>query len=219
MEMIKAKHISVTAPRRVSETTGAYDGSAIGACSGLVEGTMIVTARGFERIETIEPGARVVTFDSGLQTVRAVRREPIWFAEGDCPTSMQPLFVPAGAIGNAQDMVLLPHQAVLVEADAAEAALGDPFVLMMAKDLEGVRGIAAVTPRAPAYVVTLEFDNDEVIFAASGAMCICPARSDLEGLLAVRDGGREYRTLKSWSDARLVAAVRAELDEGLAQAA
>jgi len=217
--MIKAKNISVTAARRMTETSGAYDGAAVGACSGLVEGTMIVTARGYERIETIEPGARVVTFDSGLQTVRAVRREPIWFAEGECPRSMQPLYVPAGAIGNAQDMVLLPHQAVLVESDAAEAVLGDPFVLMMAKDLEGVRGIARVTPATPAYVVTLEFDNDEVIFAASGAMCICPSRTDLEGLLTAREGGREYRTLKSWSDAGLVAAVRDELDGGFAEAA
>lgn len=217
--MIKAKNISVNATRRMTELTGAYDGAAMGACSGIVEGTMIVTARGFERIETVEPGDRVVTFDSGLQTVRAVRREPIWFAAGECPPSMQPLFVPAGAIGNAQDMVLLPHQAVLVESDAAEAALGDPFVLMMAKDLEGVRGITRVTPEAPAYVVTLEFDNDEVIFAASGAMCICPSRTDLAGMLSAREGGREYRTLKSWSDAGLVGAVRTELDADYAQAA
>lgn len=217
--MIKATDINVTINRRMTEMTGAYNGAIMGACSGLVEGTKVATAMGFQRIEAIECGDRVVTFDNGLQTVRAVRREPIWFAEGDCPRAMQPLFVPAGAIGNAQDMVLLPHQAVLVESDVAEAELGDPFVLMMAKDLEGVRGITRVTPEAPAFTVTLEFDNDEVVFAASGAMCICPSRTDLEGMLNRPEGGREYRTLKSWSDAALVAAVRHELDDGLAQAA
>jgi len=205
--------------RRMTEMTGAYDGAAIGACSGLVEGTKIATAMGFQRIETIEPGARVVTFDNGLQEVRAVRREPIWFAAGDCPRAMQPLFVPAGAIGNAQDMVLLPHQAVLIESDAAEAALGDPFVLMQAKDLDGICGIHRVTPEAPAFVVTLEFDNDEVVFAASGAMCICPSRSDLAGMLTRPEGGREYRTIKSWTDAALVNEIRGELDGGLAMAA
>lgn len=217
--MIKAKNISVTATHRMTETSGAFDGAAMGASSGLVEGTKVATSRGFERIETIEVGARVVTFDSGLQTVRAVRREPMWFSTGSCPRSMQPLFVPAGAIGNAQDMVLLPHQAVLVESDVAEEALGDPFVLMKAEDLDGVRGITRVTANAPAFVVTLEFDNDEVIFAASGAMCICPARSDLEGMLNPREGGREYRTVKSWSDAALVSAIRAELDGELSKAA
>lgn len=204
---------------RMTEATGAYDGGVMGACSGLVEGTKIATAMGFQRIETIEPGARVVTFDSGLQEVRAVRREPIWFAEGECPKVMQPLFVPAGAIGNAQDMVLLPHQAVLIESDAAEAELGDPFVLMQAKDLDGVCGIHRATPAAPAHVVTLEFDNDEVVFAASGAMCICPSRTDLEGMLNRPEGGREYRTIKSWTDASLVARIRDELDGGLAMAA
>ena len=204
---------------RMSEITGAYDGGVMGASSGLVEGTKIATAMGFQRIETIEPGARVVTFDNGLQPVRAVRREPLWFAAGECPRSMQPLFVPAGAIGNAQDMVLLPHQAVLIESDAAEAELGDPFVLMQAKDLEGICGIYRVTPEAPAYVVTLEFDNDEVVFAASGAMCICPSRSDLAGMLNRPEGGREYRPLKSWTDGALVNAIREELDSGLAMAA
>ncbi|WP_136637228.1 Hint domain-containing protein [Pseudooceanicola onchidii] len=204
---------------RMTEMTGAYNGGVMGACSGLVEGTKIATAMGFQRIETIEPGARVVTFDNGLQEVRAVRRDPIWFAEGACPKAMQPLFVPAGAIGNAQDMVLLPHQAVLIESDAAEAALDDPFVLMQAKDLDGICGITRITPEAPAYVVTLEFDNDEVVFAASGAMCICPSRSDLAGMLNRPEGGREYRTLKSWTDGALVDAIRAELDHGLAMAA
>jgi hypothetical protein len=207
-----------TLARRMTEMTGAYDGAALGACSGLVEGTKIATAMGFQRIETIEPGDRVVTFDNGLQEVRAVRREPL-FVSDICPRSLTPLFVPAGAIGNAQDMVLLPHQAVLIESDAAEAELGDPFVLMQAKDLDGICGIEHVTPDAPATVITLEFDNDEVVFAASGAMCICPSRTDLAGMLTRQPGGREYKTIKSYSDAGLVAAVRADLDEGLAKAA
>ncbi|MGB2203565.1 MAG: Hint domain-containing protein [Pseudooceanicola atlanticus] len=211
-----------TAPqinRRMTELTGAYDGAVMGACSGLVEGTKIATAMGFQKIETLEPGARVVTFDNGLQQVRAVRREPLWFASAECPRSLHPLFVPAGAIGNAQDMMLLPHQAVLVESDAAEAAFGDPFVLMQAKDLEGIQGITRVAPTAPMTVVTLEFETDEVIFAASGAMCVCPSRSDLEGMLNRPEGGREYKTLTAYKDADLVDAIRAELDAGLAKAA
>ena len=204
--------------QRMTEMTGAYDGGVIGAFSGLVEGTKIATAMGFQRIETIEAGARIVTYDNGLQEVRAVRRDSVW-ASADCPRAMQPLFVPAGAIGNAQDMMLLPHQTVLIESEAAKAELGDACVLMQAKDLEGVCGIVRVAPEAPAEVVTLEFDNDEVIFAASGAMCICPSRTDLEGMLNRPEAVREYRTIKSWTDAKLVNAIRDELAGGLAMAA
>lgn len=203
---------------RMTEMTAAYDGAVIGACSGLVEGTKVATAMGFQSIETLEPGARVVTFDNGLREVRAVRREPLWFATLDCPRSMQPLFVPAGAIGNAQDMTLLPHQAVVIESDAAEAELGDPFVLIQAKDLDGICGITRVAPNAPMTVVTLEFDNEEVIFAGSGAMCVCPSRTDLEGMLAAKEG-REYNTVKAYKTPELVDAIRAELDAGLAKAA
>ncbi|EAQ04870.1 hypothetical protein OB2597_06290 [Pseudooceanicola batsensis HTCC2597] len=217
--MTQAFDKSAPLARRMTEMTGAYDGGVLGACSGLMEGTRIATAMGFQRIETLEPGARVVTFDNGLQEVRTVRREPLWFATGDCPRALQPLFVPAGAVGNAQDMVLLPHQSVLVESDAAEEAFGDPFILMQAKDLEGIRGITRVTPNAPATVITLEFDNDEVVFAGSGAMCICPSRSDLQGLLNRPEGGREYRTVKAYSDAAMVARIREELDGGFAKAA
>ena len=37
-----------TLARRMTEMTGAYDGAALGACSGLVEGTKIATAMGFQ---------------------------------------------------------------------------------------------------------------------------------------------------------------------------
>tara|TARA_R110002124_G_scaffold15982_8_gene68609 strand:- start:8159 stop:8812 length:654 start_codon:yes stop_codon:yes gene_type:complete len=205
--------------RRMTETSGAFDGAVMGACSGLIEGTKVATARGFQRIEAIEVGDRVVTFDHGLQEVRAVRREAMWIAEGECPRTLYPLFVPAGAIDNAQDMILLPHQAVLIESDVAEAELGDPFVLMQARDLNGICGITRVAPTEPAMVITLEFDNDEVVFANSGAMCICPSRTDLAGMLSRQPSDHEYRTIKSYSDPALVAAIRDELDGGSAQAA
>lgn len=38
-------------------------------------------------------------------------------------------------------------------------------------------------------------------------------------MLTRPEGGREYRTIKSWTDAALVSAIRDELDGGLAMAA
>ena len=186
---------------------------------GMLAGTRVATAMGWRRVEAICEGDQVLTFDGGLQTVVAVRRQVIFSGETAADIQDWPMLVPAGALGNREEKRIPARQAVLIESDAAEAALGDPFVLMQAKDLDGICGIHRVTPEAPAFVVTLEFDNDEVVFAASGAMCICPSRSDLAGMLTRPEGGREYRTIKSWTDAALVNEIRGELDGGLAMAA
>ncbi|MGI3168604.1 Hint domain-containing protein [Pseudooceanicola sp. C21-150M6] len=209
--MTKAFDKAAQIARRMSDASGAYNGAGTGANTGLMEGTKVMTAMGYQMIEDLEPGARMITADNGIQFVRSVRREPLWFSTAECPKSRQPLFIPAEAIGNAQDITLLPHQAVMVESDMAEKVLGDRNVLMLAQDLEGVCGIHRVAPEGPATVVTLEFDNDEVIFAGSGAMCICEARESADG--------KEYRTLETFRDAALVAAIRGELNGGRATVA
>ena len=38
--------------------------------------------------------------------------------------------VPAGALGNREDMTILPHQPVLIESDTAEEMTGDPLALI-----------------------------------------------------------------------------------------
>jgi hypothetical protein len=79
-------------------------------------------------------------------------------------------------------MYLAPDQSVLIESDAAEALLGDPFALIPARALDGVRGMCRVPPPDGAVVVTLRFAAEQIVFANSGAMFHCAASADLLGI-------------------------------------
>lgn len=151
-----------------------YRKGSSGMASGLVAGTVVATAMGWRPVEAIVEGDMVLTFDRGLQPVRRVYRGALWTSPEPCPRALWPLKVPEGAVGNQQELVLVPEQSVLVESDTADLLFDDPFALVSASDLEGFRGIERMVPFGAVDVVQLQFDEDEVIFAASGALIFCP---------------------------------------------
>ncbi|MEL7211597.1 MAG: Hint domain-containing protein [Pseudomonadota bacterium] len=165
------------------EPTGAWDGLA-GVAAGLVAGTRVATRMGWRPVEAIAAGDEVLTFDHGLQTVIETRREVVWNANTSCPEHLWPLHVPAGALGNLQETHLLPEQHVLVESDAAEDYLGDPFAMLPAEALVGFRGITRQMPTDLIEVVILHFRRDEVVFANIGALFYQPKSTCLVGDLA-----------------------------------
>ncbi len=145
--------------------------------TGMVAGTKVATRNGWTAIEKIQPGQDVLTFDGGLQRVVSVTRH-VLMADYDETTSW-PLNVPAGALGNLENMTILPHQAVLVESDLAEALTGDPFALIPSAALEGYRGITCDRPAEWVEVIQLHFEQDEIVFANIGALFLCRAEADL----------------------------------------
>ncbi|SEV96966.1 Hint domain-containing protein [Cognatiyoonia koreensis] len=146
---------------------------------GIVAGTKVATPTGWRCIEAIAPGDMVLTFDGGMQAVVSVQREVIWTDNVAANPATWPLHVPAGALGNREDMTILPYQAVLVESDAAENAFGDPFAMIPAAALEGFRRITRMAPAERIEIVTLQFAQDEVVFANIGALFFCPKSVDL----------------------------------------
>jgi hypothetical protein len=146
-----------------------------GRVSGLMAGTRVATADGWREVESIVPGDRILTFDAGLQEVTQVSRGVLWAGGGDCPRHLWPLAVPAGALGNAQDMLVLPEQSVVIESPVGEQLYGDSFTLVPAAALEGFRGIGRVAPAAPVVVVTLYFGTDQMVFCSAGALFFCPS--------------------------------------------
>ena len=190
-----------TGPAAAEEVTG--------VTTGLAEGTRVATAVGWQRIETIRAGDAVLTFDNGLQTVRAVYADPLWSGSDGCPDRFCPLHVPAGAIGNSEELLALPQQGVMVESDISEAHYGDPFALMPVHLLEGICGIERVLPDTPVKVYMLQFDNDEILFTASGAMCVCPAAGDM--VHRAFDAAPAYRLLSGETDGVMVESIRDEL--------
>lgn len=145
--------------------------------TGMVAGTKVATNTGWAKVETIREGQQVLTFDGGLQTVIAITRHMLIADVRD--VASWPLFVPAGALGNREDMTILPHQSVLIESDAAEAMTGDPFALIAGTALNGLRGIGQSRPSEWVEVIELHFAQDEIVFANIGALFLCRAQVDL----------------------------------------
>ena len=157
------------------ETGGAWGAYKTSNAAGLVAGTTIATAMGWRPIDAIAEGDLVLTFDRGMQSVRAITRSRHWDSDHACPKALQPLSVPAGALGNQSDMTLLPEQCVMIESDSGDMLFGDPFSLLHAADLAGLRGIERIAPDLQIEVIQLHFDDDEVVFADAGALVFCPS--------------------------------------------
>ncbi len=204
---------------RMVDATGAYDGAAVGAMTGLVAGTKVATAIGWRPVEAVAEGDQVLTFDGGMQTVVRIQRKPLWNGTGPCPARFWPLEVPAEALGNRETMYLLPEQGVVVESDAAEEFLGDPFALMPAAALDGVRGIARVALMDQVEVITLFFEEDQVVFANSGALFFCPSAHDIVVDLFKAPTVSNYSKLPMDQACALAQYIEAEYEEFMEPAA
>lgn len=165
---------------RMADMSGAFDGASLAKGSqdvvttGVVAGTRVATRQGWREVEAISVGDEVLTFDNGLQPVTAVRRNRLT----RCLRKHLPLCVPANALGNRTPLWLMPDQAVVIENDAAEALLGDPFAAIPAAALDGLLGIARAVPGAAMEVVTLCFEDEQLVFTATAAMLHCPADAE-----------------------------------------
>lgn len=147
--------------------------------TGIVAGTKVATPTGWRAIEGVIAGDQVLTFDGGMQTVVNVQREIIYHIGGPGAEENWPLVIPKDALGNREQMSMMPHQAMLIESDTAEAIFGDPFAMIPAASLEGFRGIRREAPQSRVEVVTLHFAQDEVVYANVGALFFCPRATDL----------------------------------------
>jgi hypothetical protein len=129
-------------------------------------GTRIATATGEVAVETIRPGARVLTRDRGLQTVTWVGQRRI-ARPGAFAMDMRPVRIAAGALGPgmpARDLVLSPNHRVLVRGPAAQIAAGEPEVLVAAKHLAHLPGVTQAAVGAVTYVHLL-FERHEVLLS------------------------------------------------------
>ncbi len=168
----------------MAETTGAYDGTATIVEHGLMIGTKVASNLGWRRVETLQAGDQVLTFDHGMQTVSAVRRTLLYVDAAALPAHLMPVTVPAGTLGNRSTMYLLPEQGVMVESDAAIDAQGDPFAIVPAAALAGFRGVHRCETPAQIEVITISFAQPQVIYVEGGALLYCPqARMDLADML------------------------------------
>lgn len=174
-EMFGWKNKADAMNRRAVEMSGAYDGAYATLTHGLMAGTRVASNLGWRAIEALAVGDKVLTFDNGMQEIVDIRRAFMWLDAPDSAEAMWPVIVPVGALGNREPLTLLADQGVLVESDAASDAFGDPFAVVPAAALDGVRGIHRAQPMHRVELIAIYFAQEEVIYAEGGAMLHCPA--------------------------------------------
>ncbi|MDO8885278.1 Hint domain-containing protein [Pseudotabrizicola sp.] len=146
-------------------------GGPLVVAEGVFATTLIATPGGWRLAGDLRPGTQVLTFDAGTQCVTQVHSLPC----DEAPADFWPLRVPCWAMDNRDEVILLPEQKVLIEADVAEDLYGDPFALIPARALEGWRGIERCRPLEVAIAVQLSFARHQVIYASRGVLLSCGA--------------------------------------------
>jgi hypothetical protein len=171
---------------------------------GLTAGMQVETPQGWRAVETIVAGDRIQTMDGGMRqvigtthTVLTARDLLRARAAGETP-----LYVPGGALDTCAGFHLMPGQPVLIDSHHAEAVFGNPLVLVPGAALEGWQGILPDTPEAPLTTVRLMFDEEEVIYANTGALLHCPTEAKVWQAEDSRAGG--FFTRLSLDAARLL---------------
>jgi hypothetical protein len=159
---------------RPAEISGAINGVLITGQSGFVTGTCVASNLGWRAVEALSVGDKVLTFDHGMQTIVDIQRETMVAPDHMLPSLQSPILVPEGAMNNRKDLWLMPDQGMLVESDAATDALGDPFAVVPARALKGLRGIRSAPSSVRLEITTLSFGQDEVVYVEGGMLAHCP---------------------------------------------
>ncbi|WP_299504073.1 Hint domain-containing protein [uncultured Roseobacter sp.] len=141
---------------------------------GLVVGTRVAANLGWRSVESLVVGDKVLTFDNGVQRIVEITRTTLWAQDEEVAPGHWPVTIPAEALGNAKEVVLLPDQGVMLESETASDPMGDPFAVVPAQALEGLCGIRREAPWQPVEVITLHFASDEVIYIDGGLLIHCP---------------------------------------------
>lgn len=143
---------------------------------GITADTPIATPDGWRQAGLLRPGDMVLTFEHGPRQVVQTMRGAL---SAEMPAQFWPLLVPAWALDNRDDLLLLPEQKLLVESDLAEELYGDPFALIPARALGGWRGIACTRPSTgwdgnAQQAVSLWFDHPQIVYASRAVLLSCP---------------------------------------------
>jgi len=159
-------------------------------------GAMVLTEMGEVAVESLVAGDRVLTRDSGFQTIRWVGRRDLTRAELIVEPRFNPVFIGKGALGAGvpeRDMMVSPQHRMLICSPRAELMFGEHEVLVAAKHLVGLPGIEQRVCKTVSYIHLL-FDQHEIV-RADGAWSesFQPGAQTLEGM--GREQMREIITL------------------------
>ena len=151
-------------------------------------GTLIDTPEGACKVEQLQVGDMVLTADNGAQPIRWIGASALDLRALALAPKLHPIRICAGALGDGlpkRDLLVSPQHRMLVRSPSAARMLGGDEVLIAAKKLGGMPGIAVDTVAEPVTYFHMLFDSHEVVFA-EGA----PAESLFAGQEALKSVGR-----------------------------
>lgn len=158
--------------------------------NGFLPNTLIATQNGLRPAGTLAAGDSLLTFDHGAQPIQSVHKVEI--DPRILPDRKRHLIcVPANALGNRHEMLLLPMQEVVVELDEAEERYGDPFVLVPAYLLEGYKGVHKASLDSKITVVMLAFEREEILMGAGGVLHMSCSESGFSSIAAKQVNNEE----------------------------
>lgn len=130
-------------------------------------GTAIATARGERLVEELQVGARIITRDNGIQTLRWIGRRSLPAAALARNPDICPILIPRGALGDnlpERDLLVSPNHRLLVSKDQTLLPVSTPEVLSAAKHMTCSPGVRAQAARPVTYLHLL-FDRHEIILS------------------------------------------------------
>ncbi len=149
--------------------------TAVPACrGGLFHGTKVATTGGWTLAERLRSGDLVRTLDHGFQAVRRVCVDQITVPGGETRPGHLPVLVSERVAYNGRPVWLMPEQGVAVNASKIGQD-ADGVAIVPARMLSGLNGIKSSAPAQSFDVISLFFDNDEVVYIEGGFQAYCAA--------------------------------------------
>ncbi|MCO6383397.1 Hint domain-containing protein [Oceanicola sp. 502str15] len=152
----------------LAETLPPPGETAAGGVICFTAGTRIATPEGFKLVETLREGDLVQTKDDGAQPVLWAGQRRMTGARLFAMPQLRPMRIRAGVLGPDipdGDLLVSPNHRMLIRGPAARALFNTPEVLVRARDLAGMRGIATDTRLTEATYVHILMDRHQVLFA------------------------------------------------------
>lgn len=128
-------------------------------------GVMIATPSGEVAVETLAVGDMVLTVDHGPQPIRWIGQASIDLA---AQPRLRPIRIRAGALGDGspvRDLLVSPQHRVLVRSRIAQRMFGAPEVLIAARQLVGLDGIAPAEDLDTITYVHFLCDDHQVVWS------------------------------------------------------
>lgn len=143
---------------------------ALTATQSFVPGTMLETAKGWVAVEHLSAADEVYTLDGGLSRIQSV-------SASQPRADQQTWCIPAGVLNACSDLHVSETQLVALDSAACETLFDAPVVLAPITACAGFGGIAPTQAYRQPLNVTLEFAEEEILYAQTGALLHVPATS------------------------------------------